>query len=248
MTRWKLTIEYDGKPYSGWQHQDNAPSVQEAIETAIFKFCGQKLRLHVAGRTDAGVHGRGQVAHFDLDYGTRALGGFELSKAINAHLKPQPVSILKAEEVSEEFHARFSAQNKLYCYHIVNRSAPLALDQGKAWGIFYDLDVPAMHDAAQVLLGTHDFTTFRASECQAKSPVKTIARLDVIRRGEDIFFEIEGRSFLHHQVRNIVGTLVQVGRAKWTKDDLVRALEARDRTAGGMTAPPDGLYLMRVDY
>ncbi|PZO85425.1 MAG: tRNA pseudouridine(38-40) synthase TruA [Micavibrio aeruginosavorus] len=248
MQRWKLTIEYDGQPFSGWQHQDHAPSVQEAIETAIFKFCGQKLRLHVAGRTDAGVHARGQVAHFDLDYGTRALSGFDLAKAINAHLKPRPVAILKAEEVPEDFHARFSAKNKFYCYRILNRTAPLALEQGKAWSMFYDLDADAMHDAAQILLGTHDFTTFRDSECQGKSPIKSVNRLDVIRRGEDIFFEVEGRSFLHHQVRNMVGTLVLVGRGKWNNDDFRAALDAKDRTKGGMTAPAAGLYLMRVDY
>lgn len=248
MTRWKLTIEYDGRSYAGWQLQDDVPSVQGAIEDAIFKFCGQNIRIYVAGRTDAGVHARGQVAHFDLDYGTRPLSGFDLAKAINAHLKPQPVAVLKAEEVDPEFHARFSAQNKFYLYRLINRSAPLAIDQGFAWHMFYDLDVDAMHDAAQGLLGLHDFTTFRDSECQAKSPVKTLGRLDVIRSGEEIRFEVEGRSFLHHQVRNMVGTLMLVGRGKWNKGDLMAALAAKDRTKGGMTAPSDGLYLMRIDY
>ncbi|MFA5593061.1 MAG: tRNA pseudouridine(38-40) synthase TruA [Micavibrio sp.] len=246
--RWKLTIEYDGRPYSGWQHQDHAPSVQQAVETAIFKFCGQKIRIHVAGRTDAGVHARGQVAHFDLDYGARPLSGFDLAKAINAHLKPQPVAVLRAEEAEADFHARFSAKNKLYRYRVINRSAPLCLDQGRAWGIFYELDVPAMHKAAQCLLGQHDFTTFRDSECQAKTPVKTLGRFDIARDGEEVCFEVEGRSFLHHQVRNMVGTLILVGRGKWSEADLLAALGAKDRTKGGVTAPAGGLYLMRVDY
>lgn len=247
-TRWKLTIEYNGAPYSGWQHQDHAPSVQEEIEKAIFKFCGQKIRIHVAGRTDAGVHALGQVAHFDLDYGGRPLTGHDLAKAINAHLRPQPVAVLKAEEADENFHARFSAKNKLYRYRLINRSAPLAVDQGFAWSMHYALDAPAMHDAAQILLGQHDFTTFRDSECQAKSPVKSITRLDVTRHGEEIRFEVEGRSFLHHQVRNLVGTLMLVGRGKWTKADVQAALDARDRTKGGMTAPAEGLYMVRIDY
>jgi tRNA pseudouridine38-40 synthase len=248
MTRWKLIIEYNGTPYSGWQHQDHAPSVQEEIEKAIFKFCNQKIRIQAAGRTDAGVHGLGQVAHFDLDYGDRTLTGHDLAKAINAHLRPQPIAILKAEEVSEDFHARFSAKNKFYLYRLINRSAPLAINQGFAWGMHYALDAPAMHDAGQILLGEHDFTTFRDSDCQAKSPVKSLSRLDVIRNGEEIRFEIEGRSFLHHQVRNIVGTLMLVGRGKWMKADMQAALDARDRTKGGMTAPADGLYLVRIDY
>lgn len=246
--RWKLTVEYNGAPYSGWQHQDHAPSVQEEIEKAIFKFCGRKIRIHVAGRTDAGVHALGQVAHFDLDYGDRALTGHDLAKAINAHLRPQPIAILKAEETDSEFHARFSAKNKLYRYRIISRAAPLSIDQGFAWNMHYALDVAAMHDAAQILLGQHDFTTFRDSECQAKSPVKSIDRLDVTRHGEEIRFEVEGRSFLHHQVRNLVGTLVLVGRGKWTTADLQAALDARDRTKGGMTAPADGLYMVRIDY
>jgi tRNA pseudouridine38-40 synthase len=248
MTRWKLIIEYNGAPYSGWQHQDHAPSIQEEIEKAIFKFCGQQLRIHVAGRTDAGVHALGQVAHVDLDYGARPLTGFDLAKAINAHLRPQPIAVLRAEIVDPDFHARFSAKNKLYRYRIVNRAAPLALDQGLAWWQKKPLDAPSMHSAAQLLLGQHDFTTFRDSECQAKSPVKSITRFEVIRHGEEILFEVEGRSFLHHQVRNMVGTLVLVGEGKWMESDLAAALAAKDRTRGGMTAPPDGLYLVRIDY
>jgi tRNA pseudouridine38-40 synthase len=248
MTRWKLTIEYDGRPYAGWQMQDIAPSIQGEIEAAITKFCGQHIRIHAAGRTDSGVHARGQVAHFDLDYGTRALSGFDLAKAINAHLRPRPISILKADIVAPEFHARFSARNKFYLYRIINRSAPLALEQGLAWHIFYELDVPAMDRAAKIFIGRHDFTSFRASECQAKSPIKTLERFDVVREGEEVRFEVEGRSFLHHQVRNMVGTLIHIGRGKWTDEDLRAALEARNRTRGGVTAPPDGLTLMRIDY
>lgn len=255
MTRWKLTIEYDGRPFSGWQRQEaGIPSVQESIETAITKFCGQDIRVHVAGRTDAGVHARGQVAHFDLDYGTRTLSGFDLAKAINAHLKPLPVAVLKAEEITEDFHARFSAVNKLYTYRIVCRPAPGALDQGRVWATHRPLDPARMQDAAQVLLGQHDFTTFRDSQCQAKSPVKTLDRLDVETLsydgagGIELRIHTEGRSFLHHQVRNMVGTLALVGEGKWTKDDLSAALKACDRTRGGPTAPPDGLYLVRIDY
>lgn len=248
MTRWKLTIEYNGKPYNGWQRQDGQPSVQQAIEEAIFKFCAQDIRIHAAGRTDTGVHGLGQVAHFDLDYGTRALSGYDLAKAINAHLRPQPVVVVHAEEAAPDFHARFMATNKLYRYRIINRSAPLTVDQNFAWNIWKPLDVSAMHDAAQVFVGTHDFTTFRDTDCQAKSPIRTINRLDLTRNGDEVVMEVEAKSFLHHQVRNTVGTLMLVGAGKWTKADVKAALDARDRTKGGMTAPPDGLYLVRIDY
>ena len=250
MTRWKLTIEYDGAPYSGWQHQDHAPSVQNEIEKAIKAFCQKTIRIHVAGRTDAGVHGRGQVAHFDLDYGERPLTGFDLAKALNAHLRvaKQPIAILNAEIVPDDFHARFSAKNKLYLYRIINRPAPLTLERGKAWQVKRPLDEAKMQEAANLLLGQHDFTTFRDSECQAKSPVKTLDRLEIKRTGDVIEFEVEGRSFLHHQVRNMVGTLSHVGEGKWTPSDMSAALAAKDRTKGGITAPPDGLYLMRIDY
>jgi tRNA pseudouridine38-40 synthase len=248
MKRWKLIIEYHGGPYAGWQAQDGQPTVQGAIEAAIKKFCQQDIRIHAAGRTDTGVHARGQVAHFDLDYGDRKLTGFDLAKAINAHLKPQPVVVLSAEEVHPEFHARFLATNKLYRYRIVNRSMPLGIDQGLAWHVWKPLDDRAMHAAAQTLLGLHDFTTFRDSECQAKTPMRTLDRLDIMRVGDEVFMEAEARSFLHHQVRNMIGTLVQVGEGKWTKEDFQRAFEARDRTKGGMTAPPDGLTLVRIDY
>ncbi len=246
--RWKLTIEYDGRPFSGWQFQDHIISVQQVVEEAIKKFCGQDLRVHVAGRTDAGVHARGQVAHFDLDYGVRPLTGYDLLKAINAHLGDYPVSVVDAQIVPETFHARFSALNKLYTYRILNRPARAALDVGKVWHVKRPLDDAAMHAAAQLLIGQHDFTSFRASECQAKTPVRSLDRAEVVRSGDYIDCHFEGRSFLHHQVRNMVGTLVLVGEGKWTGNDVAAALAARDRTKAGPTAPPDGLYLMRIDY
>jgi tRNA pseudouridine38-40 synthase len=228
--RWKLTIEYDGRPFAGWQRQDSGiPSVQLAIEDAIEKFCQQRLTIHVAGRTDAGVHARGQVAHLDLDYGDRPLTGFELAKAINAHVRPLPVAVLKAEEVPEEFHARFSATNKLYTYRLISRSASAAIDAGLAWQIWRKLDRDAMQAAARHLL---DIESLTYDNCG----------------GVELRFHVEGRSFLHHQVRNMVGSLVMVGEGKWSTDDMKRALEAKDRTKGGPTAPSDGLYLVRVDY
>lgn len=255
MQRWKLTIEYKGTNYCGWQRQEEGiPSVQKAIEDAVYGFCQQRLSVHVAGRTDAGVHARGQVAHFDLDYGGRALSGFELAKALNAHLRPQPVCVIEASPVENDFHARFSARNKLYHYRIIRRSAPPVLERDLAWHFKKPLDAAAMHDAAQVLLGHHDFSTFRDTQCQAKSPVKTLDRLDVSVHpydgsgGEEILIAAEARSFLHHQVRNMVGALALVGEGKWTKEDLKNALLAKDRTKGGRTAPAEGLYLMRVDY
>ncbi len=248
MTRWKLTIEYNGAPYCGWQRQDGQPSVQQHIEEAIFKFCQQEIRIQAAGRTDTGVHAAGQVAHFDLDYGTRKLTGFDLAKALNAHLRPQPIAIIKAEIADPEFHARFHATNKLYRYRIINRTAPITTDQGFAWHFWKNLDVPAMHDTAQLLLGKHDFTTFRDSDCQAKSPVRTISRIAITRNGDEVIMECEGKSFLHHQVRNTIGTLVHVGEGKWTKDDFKSAFDAHDRTRGGITAPSDGLTLVRIDY
>lgn len=247
-TRWKLTIEYDGTKYAGWQRQDNAWSVQQAVEEAITGFCQQELRIHVAGRTDAGVHACGQVAHFDLDYGDRALSGYDLAKAINAHLLKQRISILKAEPVHENFHARYDAISKLYTYKILNRFARPTFQKNIVWHVKRPLDIASMRTAARHLLGHHDFTSFRATECQAKSPVRTIDRLDIEKEGDEIHLHVEGRSFLHHQVRNIVGTLALVGDGKWTTDRVKVALDARDRKMGGPTAPPDGLYLMHVDY
>lgn len=255
MTRWKLTIEYKGTDFAGWQRQpDGILTVQQAIEEAVFRFSGQSITLYVAGRTDAGVHARGQVAHVDLTDFSKPMQPFEVAKAINAHMRSLPVSIIKAETVSDDFHARFSARNKLYQYRIINRSGRLALDLGLAWHCKKPLDTEAMQAGANYLIGHHDFTTFRDSQCQAQSPLKTLDRLDVITRpydfadGTEILIETEGRSFLHHQVRNMVGTLVMVGEGKWRPEDVKIALEAKDRSRGGMTAPSDGLYLMRVDY
>lgn len=254
MTRWKLTVEYDGGAFAGWQRQENVPSVQQSIEEAITKFCQKEIRLHAAGRTDAGVHAWGQVAHFDLDYGTRPLSGYELAKALNAHLGDAPVTIVTAEETHEEFHARFHATNKLYTYRIVSRSARPSLDRGRVWHVKKPLNVDAMREATKYLIGHHDFTTFRATECQAKTPIRTLDRLDIESSdydglgGVEIRLHAEGRSFLHHQVRNMAGTLVMVGDGRWQPADVKTALEAKDRTKGGPTAPPEGLYLVRIDY
>lgn len=254
LQRWKLTIEYQGTDYAGWQRQeDGVPSIQEEIETAIEKFCGQFCRLYVAGRTDAGVHAHGQVAHFDLDYGDRLLDGYSLTKAINAHLTPRRVAVLHAEKVDESFHARYGATHKLYTYRILARVAPPTFDKHLVWWMRRDLDIPAMRAGANHLLGTHDFTTFRAQECQAKSPIKTLDKLDIEEialpeGGKEIRFYVEARSFLHHQVRNMVGTLVRVGEGKWSPNDIKTALDAKDRKKGGMTAPADGLSLTTVYY
>ncbi len=245
MPRYKLTIEYDGAPFSGWQIQDSEPSVQGALIAAIAAFAGERAVVHGAGRTDAGVHAFGQVAHVDL---AKEWDTDTVRDAINAHLRPQPIAILSAEIVPDGFDARFSALKRHYLYRIANRRADLALDRHRAWRIARPLDAQAMHAAAQHLLGHHDFTTFRAAECQAKSPMKTLDRLDVSRAGEEIDIRAAARSFLHHQVRSMVGSLAQVGQGKWSADDLARALAARDRTACGPVAPAEGLYLVRVDY
>ncbi|GAB4394112.1 MAG: tRNA pseudouridine(38-40) synthase TruA [Kiloniellaceae bacterium] len=245
MTRYKITIEYDGGDFVGWQRQANGPSVQAALEEAVQRFCGETVLVEGAGRTDAGVHALGQVAHFDLVKETTA---DTVMKAVNFHLKPAPVAVLAARAVSGDFHARFSADRRAYLYRIVNRRAPLALERGRAWFVPQALDAMAMHDAAQLLVGHHDFTSFRASECQAKSPVKTLDVLSVAREGELIEVRAEARSFLHHQVRNFVGSLKLVGEGKWSAADLKAALEARDRSAAGPTAPAAGLYLTEVGY
>jgi tRNA pseudouridine38-40 synthase len=245
MPRYKLTIEYDGGPFVGWQRQANGRSVQAAIEDVVVKLTGEAATIRGAGRTDAGVHALGQVAHVDL---ARAWAGGKLRDALNAHLRPEPVAILAAEAVAEDFDARYSAVRRHYFYRIVNRRAPLALDRGRAWLVARRLDEAAMHEAAQHLVGTHDFSTFRAAECQAKTPVKTLDRLDVRRAGEEIFVEASARSFLHNQIRSFAGSLKLVGEGKWLVQDVEAALKARDRAACGPVAPPDGLYLARVDY
>lgn len=245
MPRYRAILEYDGGPFVGWQRQRSGTSVQQAVEEAIVKFTGQTVIVFAAGRTDAGVHALGQVIHFDLD---RSFDTETVRDAINFHLKPHPVSILSAAEAGDDFHARFSAIGRSYVYRIVNRRAPLAIDRGRRWWVPMALDSDAMADAAKCLIGKHDFSTFRAALCQAKSPVKTLDVCDVTRIGEAIDISVEARSFLHHQVRNIVGTLKLVGEGKWSTTDMKAALEARDRARGGPTAPADGLYLRSVAY
>lgn len=247
MQRWKLTIEYDGRAFSGWQRQaDGIISVQQVIEEAIRKFNGDApVRLHVAGRTDAGVHARGQVAHVDL---ARTMEPGTLQGALNFHVRPHPISILAVEAVPETFHARFSATMRHYMYRLTTRRAPLALDTGRLWHVPSDLDVSAMRQGAAHLIGRHDFNSFRATSCQAKSPIRSLDRFDISEDGDEIAFAVSAQSFLHHQVRNMVGTLVEVGKGKWQPGDVKVALDARDRSAAGPTAPPDGLYFMRVDY
>ena len=245
MPRYKLTIEYDGRPFVGWQVQDNGPSVQGVLAAAIAAFCGEETRVQGAGRTDAGVHALGQVGHVDL---AKDWDGDTVRDALNAHLRPHPVAVLKAERVADTFDARFSAIRRHYRYRIISRRADLTLERGLAWRIGKLLDSAAMHAAAQRLVGRHDFTTFRHAECQAKSPVKTLDRLDVERSADEIDVAASARSFLHTQVRSMVGALALVGEGKWTADDVSAALAKRDRTACAPVAPPDGLYLTRVDY
>lgn len=248
--RHKLTIEYDGRPFSGWQRLPNAPSVQGALEDAVEKLTGLRGDVVGAGRTDAGVHACGQVAHVDLD---KAFAPQRLADALNAHLRPHPISVLTAEQVSPDFHARFDAVRRFYLYKIVNRRAPLALDAGKAWRVPRALDVEAMHAAALRLVGRHDFTTFRDSHCQAKSPVKTLERVEAFvspspHGGREVRLLFAAQSFLHRQVRSMVGTLAEVGLGKLSADDVSAALAAADRKRCGPVAPPDGLYLVGVDY
>lgn len=243
--RYKLTIEYDGSNYHGWQMQERAPSIQQELESAAYKFCQTECRFHAAGRTDAGVHARGMVAHVDIP---RDEPAFKVMDALNYHLKGVPISVLKSERVDDQFHARFSAKKRYYRYHIINRRAKLTLRAGQAWQIKPELDVDAMHLASQVLVGKHDFTTFRSVHCQSKSPLKTLESLGVSRDGENIYIDTSAISYLHHQVRSMVGCLYYVGCGKWNKEDLKNALEAADRAALGFNAPPDGLYFMQVDY
>ncbi|WP_300527245.1 tRNA pseudouridine(38-40) synthase TruA [Maricaulis sp.] len=245
MPRYKLTIEYDGGPFQGWQRQENGPSVQGALEQAATKLDGAPVIVQGAGRTDSGVHALGQVAHLDL---VKDLAEDKVRDALNFHLKPNPVAVVEAERVDEDFHARFSAVNRAYLYRIIDRRVPLTLDRGQAWRVPKRLDAEAMHAAAQYLIGTHDFTTFRDAQCQAESPVKSIDKASVARLGEEVQITVEARSFLHRQVRSITGSLVEVGVGKWTPKDFKSALDAADRKRCGPVAPPDGLYLTAVDY
>ncbi len=245
MRRYKLTIEYDGSEFVGWQRQENGPSVQAALEAAVLSFSGEEVVLHSAGRTDTGVHALGMVGHFDLETPQEA---DTVRDAINYHLGGASVCVLATEIVDEEFHARFSARQRAYRYRIVNRRPPLTLDRGRAWRVKVPLDAAAMAKAAEVLIGFHDFTSFRSVNCQAKSPEKTMDSIIVSRQGEDIFFDLRARSFLHNQVRIIVGTLKQVGEGRWAPKDVAAALAARDRAAAGMTAPPEGLYFVEAVY
>ena len=245
MPRYRLLIEYDGRPYHGFQAQDELPSVQGSIERAVKGFCGQSLRLHAAGRTDAGVHATGQVIHLDLDKDWKPE---VVRDALNAHLVPKPIAVLDAAVAPEGWHARFSARERRYLYRILNRKSPPALDKGRVWHVKKPLDAAAMHAAAQILVGHHDFTTFRDLGCQAKSPMKTLDLATVRREGEQVLLEFASRSFLHRQVRSMTGSLAEVGVGRWTAQDLKAALEARDRRACGPVAPAEGLYLTYVGY
>ena len=245
MPRYKLTIEYDGSGFSGWQRQENGPSIQQVLEEAVFALTGQTISVHGAGRTDAGVHASGQVAHVDLG---REWSAWRLREAINAHLVGRPIAVLEVEPAVDDFDARRSAIRRDYLYRIVNRRAPLTFELGRAWLVKYALDAGAMHEAAQLLIGRHDFSTFRDSQCQASSPLRTLNRLEVTREGDRIEFFVGARSFLHRQVRSMVGSLVEVGSGKWQAADLRAALEAADRSRCGPVAPACGLYLALVEY
>lgn len=245
MTRFAFTVEFDGTPYMGWQRQGHGPSVQQAIEEAIARVTGETTAVYAAGRTDAGVHALGMRAHSDIE---KAIEPFRLMEAINAQLRPEPIAILDCEVVADDWHARFSCVGREYVYRIANRRAPLALESQRAWKVPQPLDADAMHAAAQQLVGLHDFTTFRSAHCQSESPVKTLDRFDVRREDEHVLIEAAARSFLHHQVRSMVGCLAFVGMGRWIADDLQRALEAKNRAALAFNAPPDGLYFVRAVY
>jgi tRNA pseudouridine38-40 synthase len=245
VTRFALTVEYDGRPFMGWQRQDHGPSVQAAIERATKEILQEDVTVHAAGRTDAGVHALGMRAHLDV---TRAITPFRLMEALNARLRPDPVAILDCAIVPDDWHARFSCLARHYEYRIICRRAPLTWEKGLAWRVPQELDAAAMHGAAQILVGRHDFTTFRSAHCQSDSPVKTLDRLDVVRDGARISVFASARSFLHHQVRSMVGCLELVGQGKWSRQDLEIALKAADRAALGFNAPPDGLYFLCADY
>lgn len=245
MTRFAFTVEFDGRPFMGWQRQAHGPSVQQAIEDALFAVTGERAIIHAAGRTDAGVHGLAMRAHAEIE---KDIPPFRLMEAVNARLRPDPVAILACEAMPNDWHARFSCVGRSYVYHIANRRAPLTFDKGLMWRVIQPLDAGAMHEAAQILVGLHDFTTFRSAHCQAHSPVKTLDRLAVERDGDRIAIHAAARSFLHHQVRSMVGCLAMVGMGRWSADDLRTALDAKDRAALGLNAPPDGLYFVRATY
>lgn len=245
MTRFRLTVEYDGRPFMGWQRQPHGPSVQGAIEQALLEITGEPAIVHAAGRTDAGVHALGMVAHVDL---SKSITPFRLGEALNARLRPHPVAILACDVEADDFHARFSCVARHYEYRIINRRASLTFEHGLAWRITSPLDVEAMQCAAEHLVGHHDFTTFRSVHCQSASPLKTLDCLDITVCDDVVTVAASARSFLHHQVRSMVGCLALVGQGKWSPDDLAAALEARDRAALGFNAPPDGLYFVRADY
>lgn len=245
MTRFALTVEYDGRPFMGWQRQAHGPSVQGAIEQAALAVTGEEVVVHAAGRTDAGVHAHAMRAHLDI---AKSIAAFRLGEALNALLRPHPVAILACEKVADDWHARFSCRGRSYEYRIVNRRAPLTLKKGLAWQVPQPLDASAMQEAAQLLVGRHDFTTFRSAHCQAASPVKTVDVIDVIRVENRISCFVEARSFLHHQVRSMVGCLALVGMGRWTASDLKSALDAADRQRLGLNAPPDGLYFTGAIY
>lgn len=245
MTRFRLTIEYDGTPFNGWQSQENGIGVQDRLEKAVLDFSGEAVRITGAGRTDSGVHALAMTAHMDL---TRTIRGDKLRQAINAYTRPDPVVVLEAAKANDDFDARFSAKKRHYLYRILNRRAPPALLKNRVWHVPVPLDTDAMTDAAAVLVGHHDFTTFRSIRCQAKSPEKTLEKLDISRTGDEIRIEAAAPSFLHHQVRSMVGCLKLVGEGRWTKADLKAALDARDRTELGLNAPARGLYFVRADY
>ena len=245
MIRWKILIEYDGKPFVGWQRQKNGLTIQQCLEEALFQFSQEQVRVYAAGRTDAGVHALGQVCHCDLKKITSAM---TIQNAVNFYLKPYPIAVLEITEVTPYFHARFSANQRHYCYRIINQSPPLTLEKGRALHIRKPLDIPSMQEASSVLLGKHDFSTFRTARCQAKSPVKTLNQLHVETSKNIITIYATARSFLHSQVRNMVGALILVGLKRWTINDLYYALQARNRHAGPPTAPPYGLYFLGADY
>ena len=245
MTRYRLTVEYDGRPFIGWQRQDGARSVQAALTEALYRATGEAAVPYAAGRTDAGVHAEAMVAHVDV---ARPFDAFRLMEAVNAHLRPAPVAVLACAVAADDFHARFDCTQRRYRYTIVNRRAPLTLQRGLAWRVAVPLDAAAMHDAAQLLLGSHDFTTFRSVRCQSASAVKTLDRLDVTRLGDRIEITAAARSFLHHQVRSMVGCLKLVGAGAWSASDLGAALAARNRCALGINAPPGGLSFIAACY